>query len=263
MKTFLIPPHWLERRLTVVVAGAGGTGSQVIDQLASLDSTLQALGHPGFDVSLHDRDTVSRWNLGRQRFCQPDVGLPKATVLIHRINQFYGVHYKAVPNHLMVQAAGNCDLLLSCTDSAAFRLSVAKYYKQRRTRALWMDFGNGSASAQCVMGHLSGVGTDRLPHVADLFGDLSPALDQDDAPSCSMQEALSRQPWPANRVVAIAGMTLIERLMRQGQVSTHGSVMQLDPYSVQPLAIDPVAWAMFGYTRSLRRRAKRASPLVA
>lgn len=44
----LAPQH----PVTVNVIGAGGTGSQVITNLARLDVTLRALNHPGLYVTV-------------------------------------------------------------------------------------------------------------------------------------------------------------------------------------------------------------------
>ena len=49
--------------VTVFVIGAGGTGSQVITNLARMSMALQALGHPGLHVTVFDPDTVSQANL--------------------------------------------------------------------------------------------------------------------------------------------------------------------------------------------------------
>jgi PRTRC genetic system ThiF family protein len=243
-----VPERWLTQSIRVTLAGVGGTGSQVVDQLASLDALLRQLGHPGFRVRAYDADTVSRFNLGRQRFAAPDVGLSKAQVLAHRIRLFYATDIEAHTRHLDAGEA-SCDLLITCTDSAAFRAAVGNRFRKRSTDALWLDFGNGNESAQAVIGHLGQptVGP-RVPNVADLFpalGDMAAADAQ--APSCSMEEAVRRQPWPLNRVVAIAGMTMLERLVRTGALSYHGSLIQLDPYTVQPLPVDPVMWGMYGY----------------
>lgn len=248
MNVLRTPQRWLNQRITVKLAGVGGTGSQVIDQLASLDSLMRQLGHPGLRISVYDADEVSRFNLGRQRFAAPDVGLNKAVVLGHRIRLFYGTDITAHARNLEARDA-SCDLLITCTDSATFRAQIGKHHAKFDSEALWLDFGNGNASAQAVIGHL-GVPSKglRVPNVFDLFPQLA-KMDAEDrqAPSCSMEEAVRRQPWPANRSVAIAGVTMVERLLRHGELSYHGSLIQLDPYSVSPLAIDPVTWAMYGY----------------
>lgn len=243
-----IPESWLANPIRVKLAGVGGTGSQVLDQLASLDSLMRQLGHPGFRIEVYDDDTVSRFNLGRQRFAPPDVGLPKVQVLVHRIRLFYGTQVEAHSRRLDPSEA-HAPLLITCTDSATYRAAVGKRFRATNTDAIWLDFGNGNASAQAIIGHLGAPAQGRrVPNVADLFPTLSSMAAADaQAPSCSMEEAVRRQPWPANRTVAIAGMTMLAQLLRDGHLKYHGTLIQLDPYTVTPLAVDPVVWAMYGY----------------
>ena len=72
---YLLNPH---HPVTVFVIGAGGTGSQVITNLARMSMALQALGHPGLHVTVFDPDTVSQANIGRQLFSETELGLNKA-----------------------------------------------------------------------------------------------------------------------------------------------------------------------------------------
>lgn len=46
--SYLLKPY---HPVTIHVAGAGGTGSQVITNLARMNVALQALGHPGLHVN--------------------------------------------------------------------------------------------------------------------------------------------------------------------------------------------------------------------
>lgn len=64
-ENYLLSPH---HPVSVIVIGAGGTGSQVITSLARMDRALQALGHPGLYVTVYDPDAVSESNIGRQLF---------------------------------------------------------------------------------------------------------------------------------------------------------------------------------------------------
>ena len=92
---FFIPTTLLERPVTVWLLGAGGTGSELLDGLARLHAALLALGHPGgLQVTVWDGDLVSTANLGRQRFWPVDVGHPKATVLVQRLNLFAGLAWE-------------------------------------------------------------------------------------------------------------------------------------------------------------------------
>ena len=59
MEHFIIP-DLLQRKVRIVVVGAGGTGSHVINGLVQLHTALLALGHPaGLHVTAFDDDTVS------------------------------------------------------------------------------------------------------------------------------------------------------------------------------------------------------------
>ena len=69
---YLLSPY---HSVTVLVAGAGGTGSQVITNLARMSVALQALGHPGLHLTAFDPDTVTEANIGRQLFSETELGI--------------------------------------------------------------------------------------------------------------------------------------------------------------------------------------------
>lgn len=94
-ENYLLNPH---HPVTVFVIGAGGTGSQVITNLARMSMALRALGHPGLHVTVFDPDTVSTANIGRQLFSETELGLNKATALVTRINHFFGYSWSAEQN---------------------------------------------------------------------------------------------------------------------------------------------------------------------
>ena len=88
----ILPPDLLRHRaVRVLVVGAGGTGSAIIMGLPYLDQAMRAWGHRyGLEVALMDADQVSETNCVRQPFSISDIGQNKATVLINRINLFWG-----------------------------------------------------------------------------------------------------------------------------------------------------------------------------
>src|SRR6516162_3581110 len=96
----LLPSGLLGRRpVRVLVVGAGGTGSAILMGLPYLHQAMQVWGHPyGLQVSIMDADTVSATNCVRQPFSVSDIGQNKATVLINRINMFWGTKWLAEPN---------------------------------------------------------------------------------------------------------------------------------------------------------------------
>ena len=247
MPRFPTPSAFLgERRLRVQVAGAGGTGSMLLDGLARLDCALRAQGHPGMEVTVFDSDTVSASNIGRQRFARPDIGFHKVVVLLHRLNGFYGLDWIAEPTR-MEPSDVRADLFITCVDSGAFRHAVGVHFKNRPTNTLWLDTGNGADFANIVLGHLGVTQGMRLPNVFDLYGAQLLAGDEDDLPSCSLAEALARQRWSINPMVANAALKLLDDLVHRGGLNEHGSLLRLDPFTLSSLPIDETAWAMMGY----------------
>jgi len=249
--TFRAPEKLLDHPVRIDLVGAGGTGSALADQLASLEATLRQLGHPGFDVTVYDPDRVTASNLGRQRFTQADLGLHKAIVLVHRINLFYGLNWRADPGRAEDTPRGLAsDLLITCVDSAPARVELASWADRSYHRTLWLDTGNGSLTGQVVLGHLGRNVVDhsepRLPNVLDLFPELR-TIQDDDTPSCSTAQALRKQALPVNRVAAMIALDLLYSLFRFGRLEHHGAQFSVDPLRVTPIPIDPNAWELYGY----------------
>ena len=155
-----IPSGLLEnRRVRVLVVGAGGTGSAVVMGLPYLDQAMRAWGHRGgLDVSVMDADVVTETNCIRQPFSISDIGLNKATVLINRINMFWGTQWKAFPIHLdkRVQTRGNessPDIVIGCVDTRAARVAIESAVRTTFNMTMyWLDVGNNAASGQYVLG---------------------------------------------------------------------------------------------------------------
>jgi PRTRC genetic system ThiF family protein len=241
----------------VVLAGAGGSGSEVLDGLARIDRALRALGHPGFQMSVFDPDTVSPTNTVRQRFWPADVGQNKAELLMHRYGTFGGLDGRGYPEALTVStldAIPGVDLLVTCVDKARIRHAIGAHVwhldPDRWRDTLWLDLGNGARTGQVVLGHLGGWMGDpaRLPNVYDLFPELAQAerLDADDTPSCSAAEALAAQDLFINRWVAVAAGDLLWQLVRHGTLGVHGFFIHPTGVRVSELVIDPRTWASFG-----------------
>lgn len=249
MNRLLLPSGWSDNQIRIKLVGLGGTGSQVADQLASLEASLRLLGHPGFDVTLYDGDAVEQPNVGRQRFTQADIGHNKATLLAHRINLFYGLNWTARAHDFDPQLEKFGNLLITCTDKALFRANVGRYGGTTENRnLLWMDYGNNANEAQVVIGHLGRNQRNRIPNIFDLYPELAEMSEADNAaPSCSTEEAMRRQPWPVNREIAMKGMAMLWFLFRNGELPYHGIRMSLDTWDVSTMPVDPEVWAFYGY----------------
>jgi len=256
-----IKPELLQRKVKVVVIGAGGTGSQVIPGLVSLHMAMVALGHPGgLDVTVVDNDAVSEANVGRQNFFLSDVGRHKATVLVNRVNMLYGLGWKAQVARLGKDTVSKIwtDIVIGCVDNREARACIVRSFRD----CYYLDFGNRKNDGQCILGELNDYGSkkriDQLPHAGDLFPEImDPSKEEDDdTPSCSLAEALQKQSLFVNRLVASWGLNLLSELFCSGQISHHGVFVNLKSGRSSPLPIDREAWERLGY-KPLKKRSNK------
>jgi ThiF family len=104
----------------------------------------------GLDVVMMDADQVSETNCVRQPFSASDVGQNKATVLINRINRFWGTRWRAEPTNFGEQTVDrinytSLDLLIGCVDTRAARSIIARALTKTRNRTVyWLDLSNYS-----------------------------------------------------------------------------------------------------------------------
>lgn len=253
---YRVPGEWMGKKLRIAVVGAGGTGSALLASLAQIAVALPQLGHAGLQVHVIDDDTVSSSNVGRQLFSPSDVGHAKASVLVNRINAAYGLAWSAEVGRIGSSDSLDAEVVVGCVDN---RLARKHMLAERsgiwRSAAWWLDCGNSTTSGQVVLGAWAQREV-VLPSVADLFPD---AVDVradavDEAPSCSMAEALSRQDLLINRLMGDAACNLLWQLLRHGQVDHHGVFCDLKRSLMRPLPIDPTCWERMGF------KAERVAP---
>ncbi len=256
--THTLPPALLRRTVNVLVVGCGGNGSAIAAGLPYLHQALLVQGHPGgLEVILMDGDVISSTNCVRQPFSRHEIGLPKAVVLMSRINLFFGLKWQAAPEYFTERTNVRADIVIGCVDSRDARRSIATWVTgHHRQVYYWLDLGNNSGSGQFVLGQpLNGVNrrkANRLRTAVEIFPELEdPSLDANDGPSCSAIEALERQEPFVNPAIANHALALLAQLFRYGLISHHGGFVNVAGGRVQPLAVDPVVW------RALRKRGRR------
>ena len=252
MDTYSLPQHYFTRPLNVVLIGVGGNGCEMLRSLVDIHKSLLALGHPGgLKVTVYDGDTVSETNLLRQSFWEADLNKNKASVLVHRYNVFAGLNWTAIEAHFNLDDASvfNTDIVITCTDSGAFRYSLGEEYLDTNGYSLWLDMGNARNTGQVVLGHLSGEPDIplRLPNVYDLFGLSLLDGDKSKVPTCSAEAALGQQNLFVNRTLTNHASAVLWGLLQNGSINNHGLFMDLDKQSVSPLAIHKDTWQVFGY----------------
>lgn len=245
--------------VTVNLIGVGGTGSQVLTNLARLDVTLRALNHPGLFVTVYDPDVVTESNIGRQLFSFSDLGLNKAQCLVTRLNHFFGNDWQAVPKIYPsnVHAAKDkeiSNITITCTDNIKSRLDMWKIlkavpdndYRDYKTPLYWLDFGNTQTSGQVVLGTVPEKIKQPKSQQYKTVGSLkvitryvryARVKETDSGPSCSLAEALEKQDLFINSTLAQLGCNLLWKMFRHGMIEHQGLYLNLATMKVNPILI--------------------------
>ena len=253
-----INPTLLRGRVRVHLVGVGGNGAQMAHCLARLDLALRALGHPaGLHLTAYDADRVSEANVGRQVYSPSDIGQHKAVLTIHRLNQFYGLDWEALPTRYAVPRAGHPapDIVVSCVDSARSRRDVHQgLFGHWTGTRYWLDLGNTEATGQIVLGEpRCRAAKDewaRLPCVTELFPQLlDEGIKEDATPSCSVRMSLASQGLFVNDIVVRWAGQFLYELFSTGLLRQHGVVVNLDAKRCGPIDVDPAVWKRFGVQR--------------
>jgi PRTRC genetic system ThiF family protein len=235
--------------ITVTVVGVGGNGTQALHDLAKMHMSLIALGHPGLSVQAIDDDIVDDPNVGRQKFSPADLKRYKVEVIITRLNRFYGLDWKAIPEKFSDKWKGT-NIIISCVDNVSTRKQIAKRFGEARRDChditmqwYWLDFGNAKDYGQFVLGsHIvlqpeSKHKTESsLKSVVQLF----PNMEENEelsGPSCSTREALSKQDLFINSVLVSTGMNLLWKLFTNYNIDYHGGYVNLAKGTTRPIKI--------------------------
>ncbi|GGR13477.1 hypothetical protein GCM10008957_28040 [Deinococcus ruber] len=239
-------------RLLITLIGVGGTGSLILTHLVRLDQAIRALGGQGLQVRAFDPDAVSETNLTRQNFAPADVGRNKAVVLVERCNLFAGLTWQAFP-----RCATSTDfqrsqhVVISCVDTGQARREIGAALGTRGAH-YWLDCGNDAAQGQVVLGQLQGAV--RLPHILEVDPSGMQGVD-DDRPSCSALEALTRQHLFINPAIALQAAQLL------GELLLHAGT-EVQAVYVNLRGVTRVMAKAVGEQPRLPQKAKRAVPLL-
>lgn len=240
-----LPANFGSRGVRVLLVGCGGNGAQMLMGLASLDAALREISSRWLEVTVVDDDIVTEANLGRQPFYRCDVGNSKARTLTERINIAHGLSWTAVDGRAPEACGlGNIDLLISCVDTASARraLGGSMDASTGTVPQYWLDLGNRAMDGQFLLGTPARAydrkGYVRLPTVLESFPELADdSIAEDDAPSCSVAEALERQSLFVNRVLASHALALLFDLLGRGSIGHAGAFINLATSQVVPITL--------------------------
>jgi len=264
----LTPMHFTHQSLlqptnpvTLNLIGAGGTGSQMLTNLARMNHAMTTLGHAGLDVCLWDSDRITEANLGRQLFASSELGQYKSAALIARVNRFFGTAWKARPEKFCRDTIDGCpanaaaSIYVSCVDTAASRFEIASILRQldyagfgRDKGLYWMDCGNAAHTGQVLLSTISLIPQPvsnrfetvaKLPMITDEYKSLLAAVKEDELPSCSLAEALDKQDLFINSTIATLGSALLWKLFRTGMTDCRGFFVDLQSFRSVPIPLPP------------------------
>jgi len=247
--------------ITVNVIGAGGTGSKVCGELASMHLALRAFGSPGLQVRVFDKKNVSAPNIVRQLYYRNEIGLPKAECLVARLNRQHSTRWQGFSFHyteknINSHPAAVANITISCVDTVAARFEIAQLLSAQQEKCkhtnqypyYWLDFGNGTHTGQAILSTISTheqgrskthTPTGYLPPVTSEHKALllEAARTERDVPSCSAAQALQSQDLYINGTLAIAGIGLLYSMLRKAQTSYRGVFVNLHTMSTTPIPI--------------------------
>ncbi len=260
------------RGLRILLIGSGGNGSAVLFGLPYLHHALVAWGKTeGLSVTVMDGDSVSATNCVRQPFGAADIGQNKATILVHRINLFHGLAWRADESYFSKDRSTplstydqTIDFVISCVDTRAARREMHEAFHTKsgpwRHVRYWLDLGNDASSGQFVLGQplnaINRQSRTRLRTVTELFPSImDTSQGEGPLPSCSAAEALERQEPFINNVLATSALAMLTRLLRYGSLDHHGAFYNAATGKTLPLPIDPDDWEK----QQARRRRRLAA----
>jgi PRTRC genetic system ThiF family protein len=126
-------------------------------------------------------------------------------------------------------------------DSRKARREIHLFVTNRSSRVLyWLDLGNNASTGQFILGQPKNAANeklkDRLPTVAESYPEtIKPKLD-DDSPSCSSVEALTRQEPFINQALAFQALGLLAQMLLHGSSGYRGGFCNLATGCVVPAA---------------------------
>lgn len=253
--------------VTVNLIGCGGTGSQVLTNLARMNEALVKLGHTGLHVRVFDEDIVTEANIGRQLFSLSDIGRNKATISVSRINRFFGLNWESYPirygteNFDAKLEIVGANILITCVDTAKTRIEIGNLQKAYslfhskkenmnpyEISLYWLDFGNSKSTGQVVLGTLKEIKQPKsndltvsvLQTVIDMFPNLSKMDENNNTPSCSLAEAIGKQDLFINSTVTQFGMNILWKLFREAKLKIHGAFININTMCTNPIVIKAI-----------------------
>lgn len=241
--------HYIEKRWTaphhpvsIILIGAGGTGSHMLSHLARMHMALKELGHEGLNVVVYDNKTVNNINPVRQLFGYSDIGRFKAQVLIERINRFYGLDWEYRNTKWVSTDYKNADtIIVSCVDTIGSRKDIFKIANNRFHHYV-LDIGNGKDYGQVILSTRysnqpkSGkyIPIDVLKNMFQIHGNVKSVPNSE---SCNVFDSLNTQGFMTNSLLAGLGAEMLWKFFNDKVLTYHGVYLNLKTMQTRPILI--------------------------
>lgn len=248
--------------VTIVLAGCGGTGSYMALHVGRVMRSLVERGQP-VSAMLIDPDYVEAKNVGRQLFCDAEIGLPKAQCLALRYGAAWGLDITGIVGRFDVRKLNPRDgrglcVVIGCVDNAVGRKAISGVLTRNRVqheppRYWWLDCGNHEDSGQVILGSMSNADTLRacfqsrkicraLPSPALISPELLKAKRIEKAAakmSCAELQAANLQSLNINAAIAVQAADMLTRLLVTRDLKRYQCAVNLASGSVKSYYCTP------------------------
>jgi PRTRC genetic system ThiF family protein len=153
-----IPYFIPDGQIGIALIGCGGTGSHLAQSLARLAAHCRDTQRAEVGLCFVDGDHIEAKNVGRQLFCEAEIGQNKAQTLAARFSAAFGLRIMAMPEmatgevlHSFKVSQGT-GILVGAVDSAAGRRTLNQALTLLSSWQIWLDCGNHESSGQVLVG---------------------------------------------------------------------------------------------------------------
>lgn len=220
----------LDRPVTIVIIGAGGTGGYVIPHLYRIAFASKRLCR----IIIADGDIVEEKNLIRQNFAECDVGENKAQVMAERYSEVFGIETEYIPEYIEDEerlyellnlktqygTPKPIGILIGAVDNNRSRVMCHNVFN-RLNDIIYIDSGNGEYTGQVVCGVKMGGRVMSKP-VAKVYPDI--LTDTEKFPSelsCAERNISAPQTIAANIFASTAISSMLYYLLIEGKLQNN------------------------------------------
>jgi len=240
----------LDKPVTIVMLGAGGTGGHTATHLYRLLHSLNRYTQ----VVICDGDIVEEKNLVRQNFIAADLGKNKAQVLAERYATAFGLEVSYIPDFIedkeklarlvqpLIYEAGmyqqriqdGLSILIGCVDNNRSRQLCHQVFMEANN-LIYIDSGNGEYTGQVVCGVRRNGKTYYKP-IGDVYPDV--LLDNDKFPTqlgCAEAAVSAPQSIVANVTASTAIVSYLYNILVLGSIETRSITFSTKSINVKPI----------------------------